>query len=134
MFALSALPLVAAAAAAVAIGYLWYHPRVCGAAWMRFSGMTPEMAERGARHRHLYMLGGFIAALVVASAMRTLLLDLQISDIAGAARFGAAIFVGFAAPLTFGSVLWEHRPFTLYLLNAGYWLLALVAMAITLVV
>ncbi len=134
MLTLSIWPLVAAAAAATAIGYVWYHPRLFGKMWMRLSGMTPEMAEHGAKHIHLYTLAGFAACLIVAFVMRMFLVGLGIFDVAGAARLAYVLFLGFAAPLLLGSVIWEHRPFALYLLNIGYWLVAFVAMAIILVV
>ena len=101
---------------------------------MRLNGVTPEMAERGTQRRHVYMALGFIASLAVAYVMRMLLVGLGISDVTSAARLGLLISLGFAAPLLLGSVLWEHRPFTLYLINVGYWLVALVAMAVILVV
>jgi hypothetical protein len=134
MDTLSIWPLVAAAAAATAIGYVWFHPRFFGKMWMRLSGMTPEMAEHGARHAHWYALASFFACIIIAFVLRTLLIGLGIFDISGAARLGAVVFLGFAAPILLGSVLWEHRPFALYLLNAGYWLIALVIIAMILVV
>jgi hypothetical protein len=51
---------------------------------------------------------------------------------AGAIRFGGGAFVGFicwlgfvAAPL-FSETIYEKRPFKLFAINIGYWLLALV--------
>ncbi len=131
---LSVWPLVAAALASTLIGYCWYHPRLFGGEWMRDSGMTPEMAERGARRAHRYEVFGFVAALVVAYVLRMLLIGLGVSDVVGAIKIGAWLWLGFAAPILLGAVLWEHRPLKLYCINIGYWLLALVAMAVILVI
>jgi len=127
-------PLIAAALAVIIIGYVWYHPWIFGTLWMRFNGVTPEMAERGARRAHMYEAIGFLTSVVVAYVMRTLLVGLGVSDPSNAAKLGFLVWLGCAAPVLLGSVLWEHRPFKLYLINAGYWLVALTAMSVILVV
>ena len=126
-------PLVASTIAATLIGYAWYHPRVFGAMWMRLNAVTPEQAERGASRRHVYTILGLVANLVVATILRIFLVGLAISSVPGAARVGFMIWLGFVAPVLLGSVLWEHRPLSLYFIQAGYWLVALVAMAAILV-
>ena len=126
-------PLVAAAAAS-ALGYFWYHPSTFGTLWMRLSGMTPEMAEHGSKHRHLYAGVSFAVTLVIAFMMRMFMQSLTVLDVGSAAQLGFLLWFGFTAPMLLGSVLWEHRPFGLYLVNACYWLLALVLMAAILAV
>ncbi len=122
-------PLIAAAAAAVALGYVWYHPRLFGTMWMRLSNITPEMAEHGTTHIHIFALLGFIAMLCVAYVMRML-----IAGLGNAVRLGGWLFAGFAVPISLGSVLWEHRPVSLYFINAGYWLCVRIMIAGILVV
>ncbi len=127
-------PIVAAAIAATLIGYIWYHPRVFGTLWMRLNNVSPEMAERGARRRHLYTALGLVANLLIASILRMFVEGVGMTSPADAARIGFFVWLGFVAPILLGAVLWEHRPLSLYLINASYWFLALVAMAIILVV
>lgn len=127
-------PIVAAAIAASLIGYVWYHPRVFGTLWMRLNNVSPEMAERGARRRHLYTALGLVANLVAAGILRMLLGGAGMTSVPNAARIGFLLWLGFVAPILLGSVLWEHRSVSLYLINAGYWLVALIAMSIILVV
>jgi len=126
-------PIVAAAIAATLIGYVWYHPQVFGARWMRLNAVTPERAELGASRRHAYTALGLVANLVIATILRMFLGESGMTSVAEAARIGFFIWVGFVATILLGTVLWEHRPFSLYLINAGYWLLALTSMAIILV-
>ena len=73
MLQASIWPLIAAAIAATVIGYGWYHPRTFGTLWMRLTGVSPEMAERGAKRVHLYEAIGFIAFLAIAFLLRSLL-------------------------------------------------------------
>lgn len=41
------LILFLAALIPMAVGFVWYHPKVMGEAWMKASGVTPEMAKGG---------------------------------------------------------------------------------------
>lgn len=41
------LALLAAAASTLAVGFVWYHPKVFGNAWMKASGVTEEQAKSG---------------------------------------------------------------------------------------
>ena len=125
-------PVIAAAAAATAIGYLWYHPRTFGKWWMRYNGITPEMAERGAKRAHIYAGLGFVAFMILAYVLRGLMFSLNISQLIDAIQLSLYVWLGFVAPALLGSVLWEHRPIPLYLINAGYWLFALIIMAVVL--
>jgi len=41
------LALLAAAASTLVVGFIWYHPKVFGNAWMKASGVTEEQAKSG---------------------------------------------------------------------------------------
>jgi len=56
----------------------------------------------------------------------------RIYDWIGAVELGIWSWIGFVAPAMLGQVLWEQKPFSLYLINAGYWLVSFIAMAIVL--
>ncbi|HWP61416.1 MAG TPA: DUF1761 domain-containing protein [Candidatus Paceibacterota bacterium] len=133
MMALSIWPLVVAAILAVGLRYAWYHSRVFGGIFMRVSATSPHMIERSASRWYVYRAIEFIAALLLAFVFRELLLALGIFDIIGAVRLALYIAIGFAVPMLLGPVLFEHRPVSLYLINVGYWFLALVAIAVILV-
>ena len=123
------IPVVAAGIANLIVGYVWYHPKVFGGAWMRLTNITPEMAEQGKRRMPLYILVAFIAATFAAYMLNAFRIAWGIDDIAGAMMLAALTWLGFVAPAMLGSFLWEHKPFALYCINAGYWLASLVVMA-----
>ena len=129
----SGWPVIAAAISGLLIGAGWYHPRVFGSLWMQGSGMTPEMAERGARYRHVHFILGFIAALVAADVLRLLLRSLEIRDAFGAMHLALLIWIGFVVPVSAGALLWEHRSVKFYVLNICYWLVTLIVMSYVLV-
>lgn len=123
------IAVAASGLAAVIIGYIWYHPRVFGGAWMRMSNITPEMAERGKKRMPLMAIFGLLAAMLVAYVMSYVSAAWGFYEWTGALQLGFWCWVGFVAPTMLGSVLWEQKPFRLYLINTLYWLVAFLVMA-----
>jgi hypothetical protein len=115
--------------AAVLIGYVWYHPRVFGSAWMRMSNITPEMAERGKKRMPLMGFIGLLAAMLAAYVMSYVGAAWGFYEWTGALQLGFWCWAGFTAPPMLGMVLWEQKPVRLYLINALYWLVTFVVMA-----
>lgn len=72
---------------------------------------------------------GLLAAMVVAYVMSYVSLAWGFYDWIGALELGFWCWVGFIAPTMLGMVLWEQKPFKLYLINVLYWLVALLVMA-----
>jgi hypothetical protein len=134
MIEVSFWPILASGVAAVLIGWIWYHPRVFGSEWMRMSGVTPEMAERGKKRMPLMALVGLCASMLVAYVMNYFGIAWGVYDFVGAIELGFWSWIGFVAPTMLGIVLWEQKPFRLYLINTLYWLVALVVMALILTV
>lgn len=130
MIAVSFLPILFAGIANVAIGMIWYHPKVFGGMWMRLSNITPEMAERGKKRMPLMAIFGLIASMLIAWVMSYVGLALGIYDWVGAV-FELAVWcwLGFVAPVMLGMVLWEQKPVKLYLINVLYWLVSFMVMA-----
>jgi hypothetical protein len=121
--------ILASGVVAVLIGMIWYHPKVFGSAWMRWSNITPEMAERGKRKMPLMAFFGFLAATLVAYVMSYVSAAWGFYSWDGALQLGFWCWLGFVAPTMLGSVLWEQKPFRLYLINAFYWLVVMLVMA-----
>ena len=134
MIEVSLWPILAAGIAATLLGWVWYHPKVFGTHWMRMSNITPEMAEAGKRRMPLMALVGLLAAMLVAYVMSYFGVAWGVYDFIGAIELGFWSWIGFVAPTMLGSVLWDQKPFRLYLINTLYWLVALIVMAIILVV
>ncbi len=43
------LPIVLSAFVPLILGFIWYHQRLFGAAWLKSAGITPELASKGPR-------------------------------------------------------------------------------------
>jgi hypothetical protein len=81
----------------------------------------------------LTMVLALLASMLAAYVMSYFGIAWGVYDWIGAIELGFWCWIGFAAPALLGSVLWEQKPFRLYLINSLYWLVTLVVMAIILV-
>lgn len=122
--------LLIAGVVSVGIAFAWYHPKVFGTAWMRMTGVTPEMAERGKKRMPLMAFLALLSSIVVAYVMSYFALAWGVFDWIGAVELAFWCWVGFAAPPLLGQYLWEQKPFKLYLINAGFWLVSFIAISL----
>jgi len=118
------LAVLVAAVSTFVIGALWYSPVLFGKAWMAASGMTEEKAREG--NMPLVFGLSFLLELVAA-----FVLAMFVGPGAGF-HFGllAGLHVGlFWVGGAFGVVyLFEQRPVRLWLVNAGYMVVAFTVM------
>lgn len=64
------LAIFVAALVPIALGFIWYHPKVFGAAWMRAAGLTEAQTKTG---NMLLILGvSFLFSLMLALIMNTI--------------------------------------------------------------
>ena len=133
MIEVAFMPILFAGIVSMVIAFVWYHPRVFGGAWTRMMNLSPEMVERGKKRMPATALVGLLANMLIAYVMNYFGIAWGVYDPIGAIELGLWCWIGFVAPVSLGMVLWEQKPFTLYLISAGYWLVSFVAMAIVLV-
>jgi len=117
--------IIAAAAAQIVIGMIWYGP-LLGKQWMKEMGFNAKSVKTMKMKAQTSMALGAVAALVMAYALDAFL------GIAGAATFGRTAFwlwLGFQMPLVVGSALWENKSWKLVAINAAYWLVTILVMA-----
>ncbi|MFV0269101.1 MAG: DUF1761 domain-containing protein [Draconibacterium sp.] len=107
-----------AALSAFIVGWLWYGP-LFGKQWMKLNGFTEEMLrEGGGMSMPLIMIINYIATALAAFAIAMF--------IGSEADMHFGIFAGFMIALFWigtsrlNDVLYERKPFKLYLINLGY--------------
>ena len=121
-----------AAVAAMVVGYLWYGP-LFGRRWMHYMGWTKEsMAGKAQGMGGKYLLG-FIGALVTAYVLAHFVVLLKVTSMAGAWQLAFWAWLGFFATRALSAMIWEGKPFGLYVLNVLHDLVALAVMAAVLV-
>ncbi len=127
--------LVAVLVAAIAgfvVGGLWYSPKMCGPMWMKLLGWSKEEAEKAKKDGSKAMVAGFGTQLVTAYVFAYVLNMFAVSTPAEAIRVAIIMWVGFTFATQIGGVLWERKPFKLFVLNAGYSIVALSVMGVVL--
>ena len=118
-----------AAIASIVLGFLWYGP-FFGKKWMRLSGIDPNGPKPKMGKTQVIML---ISALLMAFVLDHALIFgnayLGTSGFSGAVMGAFWNWLGFIAPVTVGAVLWEKKSWSLWMINAGYYLVSLIIMS-----
>ena len=105
------------------LGAIWYSPALFAKPWMAILGITKGSSKRGTLV--LGMISSFICDIVIAFILEHLIVW------SGAPTFGWGVFIGCLAWVgVYGSInlpqnIYEGRPFKLFAINGGYWLLGL---------
>jgi len=116
---------------AVVVGAVWYGP-LFGKTWRRLIGMSMEDMKNMKMTPVAAMIGGFITALLMAYVLAHGIVFgnayLGTSGIEGGMQGAFWYWLGFAVPLTGAGYLWEGKSVKLWVLHAGYYLVALLGM------
>lgn len=132
------LAVLTAAIAGTMIGGIWYSPQVLGTRWMRAASFTDrELEQLKARGMAKSYLLCFVSAIVMAFVLGC---QLQMwGQVMPGPSWLMAIkgacwnWLGFIAPVTLSPVLWMGRPWSLFFISGGYYLLSMLSMAFILV-
>ncbi|MBL4644685.1 MAG: DUF1761 domain-containing protein, partial [Candidatus Pacebacteria bacterium] len=111
-------------------GFIWYSPFAFGNAWMELAGLTPEKVAGAKKRMPFMVLAGFIAALVLSWVMSQFALVWGALTIGSALELGFWIWLGFMVPALISPVLWEQKPVKCFAINAGYWIVATLVIAV----
>jgi len=116
-----------AAIAATAIGMLWYGP-LFGRQWMSMAGMTQKGMKNMKLKPAQSMTIGFVTTLLMAYVLAHFVAYAKPASWIEGLQTGLWIWLGFLATTMLGMVLWEGKPFKLYVLNTAYYLVSLAVM------
>ncbi|MAZ67162.1 hypothetical protein CL652_00065 [bacterium] len=116
--------------AAVVIGFIWYLPAIFGSTWLRLAGIDTADDEDTKNKMPQLVLSAFIAALILSWVMSQFALVWGAVTVGSALELGFWIWLGFMGPILLSSVLWERKHVTYAAINAGYWLVTTLSIAI----
>jgi hypothetical protein len=123
--AINWLALALAVIAKMVLGAVWYSPPLFYKPWLALAGVSEaQMKERLPKALVSDLVGTVVMAVVLVHAVRY-------AGAQGMGQGGAVGFLnwlGFIAVTSFSAVLYEHRPFKLWLINNGFQLIGLVIM------
>lgn len=126
----SLIEVFVAAVASMIAGVLWYSPILFGKQWLEerqaFKVNSGE-SNRGSKKlssKISYILS-FIADLITAASLLSLI------GYSGLSSYTVSLiaFFGFMLPIIFGSIIYEGKSWTLFMLTAGYRLVSMLLMA-----
>lgn len=130
------LAIVFAMLASIVLGFLWYAPFTpTGKIWMR--GMNFPADVKPTRNKMivayiLMVLGSFLMFFVLQHVFIAYADAYHIDDpeydlgLVEGITGGFFMWLGFVLPLQFGQVTWEGKPWSLFFVNAAYYVLTLV--------
>jgi hypothetical protein len=120
--------IIVAALSTFMIGGLWYSPAVFGKAWMKENGFT----EEGMKGGNMVKIFGTAFILALISAINLAMFMGPENDPAMGAMWGFLAGAGWVATFVGTHYLFERRSFKLFLINAGYSIVALTIMGVIL--
>ncbi|MBS3131232.1 DUF1761 domain-containing protein [Candidatus Woesearchaeota archaeon] len=119
----------AAAAAAYVVGFLYYSKALFAKKWVKLSGISEKMMKKDPKVGMGKMIVlGALSTLVMAYVLALAMDVMKLTSLQAGLTAGFFAWLGFQATLTLGSVLYERKPFALYVLNNGHNLIALLVM------
>jgi Protein of unknown function (DUF1761) len=119
------LALLVAAIANYVIATVWYAVLFSGL-WKKLTGI-PDMKPTPIKMA-LAFIGSLVLSLGLVHAIVFGNAYLKMSGVSGGLMGGFFSWFGFIAPITFTNVIYEKRPWKLWLLDNGFWLVSLLVM------
>ncbi len=123
------LAVLVAAIVQMVVGALWYSPMVFGKMWMKLSGLNAKQLEEAKKKgmgKSYFLM--FLGTLVMSYVLAHFVFYTGATSFILGMQTGFWIWLGFLATTTMGMVLWDNKPWSLYVLNNGYNLVVLLLM------
>ncbi|MBI2669285.1 DUF1761 domain-containing protein [Candidatus Woesearchaeota archaeon] len=114
------------------LGALWHSPLLFGKLWMRLSKV--QDTEETKKHMAKSYILTFLTVLVMSYVLAHFVDYAEATTLVGGLLAGFWAWLGFVATIELGAVLWENKPFGLYLFGASYHLVSLLLMGAILAV
>ncbi|MCR4260959.1 MAG: DUF1761 domain-containing protein [Candidatus Colwellbacteria bacterium] len=114
------------------IGFSWYGP-LFGKQWVQLMGFTKEDIEEAKKKGMILNYGlGFLGQIATAYALA--LLVASSFQYFGGFSYSIILWIwlGIVVPIQMGAVLWEGKPWKLFVLNCMYYLVQMMAMGFVL--
>jgi hypothetical protein len=105
------------------LGAIWYSPMLFSRPWMRLLGIDPANTNRKSMMTGIIL--SFIGNVLAAFILAHVILWSGAKTFAAGAVVGLVIWIGFFAAPMVPQAVFENRPFKLFLINSGYWLVGL---------
>ena len=123
------LAVLVAGISSFVVGGIWYSPGLFGKAWMKENGFT----EESMKNSNMVKIFGLAFVLALISSVNLAMFLQQEKDVVMGAVWGFAAGFGWVATFVGTHYLFERKSFKLFLINAGYSVVALTLMGVIIV-
>lgn len=126
------LDIIIATIVGFGIGMVWYSPYGFGKHWMKIAGSSDKKKIPKDEMQKLMafsMTGAVLSSLVKAAVLAAFLQWLNPLSLQLSLWYALLAWLGFMMPITLSPVLFEQKPFQLFLINTGYYLVSILVMA-----
>jgi Na+/melibiose symporter-like transporter len=106
------------------LGALWYS-LFFAKPWMALTGHTPTPGERP-KGAVFAMVSSFVGSFILSFILDHFVIWGQSENWGRGAFIGGICWLGFIAVPLISETLYERRPFKLFAINSGYWLVGLI--------
>jgi Protein of unknown function (DUF1761) len=113
------------------LGAVWYSPALFAKPWMAALGITPDPAKK--KGLLAGMIASFVGDFILAFMLDHIIVWAHAGSVHGA-FIGFIVWLGFFAAPNLPQGIYESRPFKLFAINNGYWLVGLIIVGILLAV
>lgn len=125
----SFVALLVAAIVSMVIGMAWYSQALFGGAWAKALGLSSEaLAKQKKKGMGRTMITALVASMVMGYVLVAAIAVTGANSFAAGAELGFWMWLGFVATVSLGVVLWEGKPWKLWLINNGYQLVSIAVM------
>jgi hypothetical protein len=106
------------------LGAAWYSPVLFAKPWMATLGIDKNAANR--KTMIPGMIASFIGDLILSFVLAHVLGWAGVSTVGWGVFVGVLVWLGFFVAPALPQAIYENRPFRLFAINAGYWLVGLI--------
>lgn len=123
------IPAIIGAIGAMVLGFVWYSPVLFGKPWMKLSGYSASDMESMKKGMVKTYGASFVAAIIMAAILGLVLSWYRPVSLVDSATVAFLVWLGFVATTMITTVLFDKKPFNLFLINSGYQLASILVMA-----
>lgn len=122
------LAVVVAAAAAFALGGVWYSPLLFAKLWVNAHGYSEEQVKAMQKSAGKAYGVSLVCQWLIALAIAVLVGYLHFDHLAQGAKLSLLVWVGFAFPLGLMATMFTEKRITVFVIDTGYQLVYLLIM------
>lgn len=116
------------------IGSLWYSPLLFVKPWMKLMKIDPEGMKPTAQEMSKIFLVSIVSSLIMCYILAHFAVYAGAVNIVHGLQLGFWMWLGFIVTTHIHGVLYEKRPFALFAINMGHYLVSLLASGVILAI